>query len=175
MQIANADRAENHAINHERDAAFHGQRTREFQNRVASTGHRVFEDFGGTLELHSGFRLLLRHIHRTDLGAVGPLQIDQIAAVINNRDDHRPLVGHGFSMRRFSDFLRRIEGERFLGGELGVRHGAGEQEGQDEISHLDRLSPQGSLCARISMRESNKKATQRCGQVTLEGLNLVND
>src|SRR4029077_10942453 len=95
---AGADGSDDLAARDDRHAALDRDRAMQRQYRVATTGDRILEDLCRPAEKGGRARLFDGDLDRTELGVVHALEVDQEAAVVDDRDRIR----RGTGLRHFS-------------------------------------------------------------------------
>ena len=139
------------AVHHEGQAAFDRDDAAERERGVAAAADHVFEDFGGAFEIQGGLRFFLRDDDAAELRAVRAGEVEQVAAIVDDGDDHGPFVFHGLGFGLGGDFLRELVGERGLRGELRAKRPREDREsgeGADEGEKETRLRSYGAMARR---------------------------
>src|SRR5207245_10689563 len=89
---ADADAADELAVHDERQPALDRHRVGQRHDDVPAAGGRVFEDLRGTLVGYRASRLRDGDVNAARLRVVDPLEVDEMAAVVDDDDDHAPVV-----------------------------------------------------------------------------------
>jgi hypothetical protein len=77
-------------------------------------GNILFPNFRWTAERNGGARFLNGHLNTAILGVIKALQIEQMAAIIHDRNHHRPIVAQRFRLRARGDFPGVIQRQYYF-------------------------------------------------------------
>src|SRR6267378_1770742 len=114
LHARDADRAGAFAVHHDRHAALHRQH-RHVEQGGAARRDAVFPVLGRAPRHRRGTALLDRDLGVRRRCAVHADQPEQMAAVVENGDDHVPLVLARFGLGRGADLLAVFEGQAGFG------------------------------------------------------------
>src|SRR5262249_43222263 len=111
---AHADRADDLAVHHDRDAALQRREVVERGHRGPPLVDDVLEERGRLLEQRGGARLAGRDARAGGEGAVDALERHQVAAVVDDRDRGADALGVGLGDDGRDRAPRALEGQRLL-------------------------------------------------------------
>src|SRR5690606_32990607 len=100
---ADADRADHLTVDDHRDTTLHGEDTFHREERSSSTGDRVFQRLGGTLEPDGGPGFPGCDGDARQLRSVAAVQEDQLAGTIHYGNSHVPAITSGLLLSGFGN------------------------------------------------------------------------
>jgi len=111
---ANANRANDLAIDFDWNAALQRSGPGQRQRRDPAVAHLIFENFARPTKDCRCARFSDTNLHARNLGIVEAFQKQQMTAVVHDDDYDSGATLLGFSFSDGSDFFRRIERQHFL-------------------------------------------------------------
>jgi hypothetical protein len=106
---AHADRADELAVHYNGQTAFHRHGPRQLHDDNPPSGHGFFERLSRPLEENRARRFLLRNGYARHLRAIHALEINQVAAIVHNGNDHGPVVLSRFCVSGGGDLFGRFQ------------------------------------------------------------------